>query len=46
MASGLLARLRTLVAVWRLEDRAEAEPPPLTEEAVDAILARLRGRVG
>ena len=35
-----------LMAVWALDAPAEAEPPPLTEEAVDAILVRLRGRVG
>jgi len=33
-----------LVPVWRREDRAEAEPPPLTDVQVDAILTRRRGR--
>jgi len=29
-----------LVAVWALEHPVDVEPPPLTEEAVDAVLAR------
>ena len=34
-----------LMAVWRLEERADIGVPPLDDVHVDAILARRRGRV-